>query len=105
MLGALPIVAVGQRHDQTSALHPFCLARSDELVDDALGVVGKVAELGLPHDEPVGVGQRVAVLEAERTELAERRVGDDKLALVLADVLERCVRVLGLLVVEDGMAL
>ena len=105
VLGTLAVVTVGKRHDKTGTLHPLGLTGSDELIDDALSVVGEITELGLPHDEAVGVSERVAILEAESTELGQGRVGDDELALVLADVLERSVDVLGLLVVEDGVAL
>ena len=65
VLGALPIVPVRQRHHQTGTLEPLGLARGDELIDDALRVVGKVTELGLPHDQRVGRSQRITVLEAE----------------------------------------
>jgi len=105
VLGTLSVVPVRQGHDETGALHPLDLTRGDELVNDALGVVGKVTELGLPHHEGIGRRQGVAVLEAEGAELAQRRVGDDKLALVLADVLKGSIGVLGLLVVEDGVTL
>jgi len=54
VLGTLTIVTVGQRHDKTGSLHPLDLTRSDKLVDDTLSVVGKVTELGLPHDKGVG---------------------------------------------------
>lgn len=40
-----------------------------------------------------------------RAVLAQGRVGDDKGALILADVLQRSVRRLGLLVVQDGVTL
>lgn len=105
VLGTLSVVAVGQRHDETGSLHPLDLTRGDKLVNDTLGVVGEITELGLPHDEGVGRLERVTVLETESAELAERRVGNDELALVLAEVLERSVGVLRLLVVEDGMTL
>lgn len=105
MLRTLTIITVGQRHDKAGTLHPLDLTRGDELVDDALRVVGKVTKLRLPHDEGVGGGQRIAVFEAKGTKLAQRRVGNDKLALVLADVLERGVGALILLVVENGVAL
>lgn len=49
VLRSLSIIAMGQAHDQATPLQPFPLPRSDELVDDTLGVVGKVAELSLPH--------------------------------------------------------
>ena len=105
VLGALSVVSMGQGHDEARSLHPLDLTRRDKLVDDALRVVGKVAELRLPHDEGIGRRERVPILEAEDAKLAEGRVGDDKLALVLADVLQRGVGVLALLVVEARMPL
>lgn len=105
VLRALSVIAVGQGHDETSTLHPLDFTGGDELVNDALSVVGKVTKLGLPHDKSVGGRQRVTVLESKSTKLTQRRIGDDKLALVLADVLEGSVSGLVLLVVEDGVAL
>jgi hypothetical protein len=105
VLWTLAVEAVRQRHDETGALDPLLLASSNELINDALRVVGEVTELGLPHDEAIGVGQRVAVFETEGAILAERRVRNDELALVLADVLQRRVGLLGLLVVEHGVTL
>jgi hypothetical protein len=105
VLWTLSVVTVRKRHDETRTLHPLNLTRGDELIDDTLGVVGEVTELGLPHNKRIWRGQRVTVLEAETTKLRQGRVRDNKLALVLADVLERSIGSLALLVVEDGMAL
>ena len=105
MLRALTIVTVGQGHDETGSLHPLGLTRGDELIDDTLGVVGKVTKLSLPHDKSVGRGQRVAILETKGSELAQGGVGDNKLALVLGKVLERSVGIFCLLVVEDSVTL
>ena len=65
VLRTLAIVAVGQAHDEARTLKPLDLARGDELVDDNLRSVGEITELGLPHDESVGRGERVTVLESE----------------------------------------
>ena len=63
-------------------LQPLALAGRDELVEHHLRAVGEVAELRLPHDERVGLGQRVAVLEAEHRLLRQHRVDDLEAALV-----------------------
>lgn len=65
VLRALTIVTVRKRDNQTRTLQPLDFTRGDELINDTLGVVGKVTELSLPHDEGVGRGQRVTVLETE----------------------------------------
>ena len=51
VLGTLALVAVGQQHDQAGVLVPLVLGGHQELVDDDLGAVHEVAELGLPDHE------------------------------------------------------
>lgn len=65
VLRALAVVTVGQRNNQTGTLQPLRFTSSNELINDALSVVGEVTELSLPHDESLRGGQRVTVLEAE----------------------------------------
>ena len=50
----LPLLAVGKQHDQAGALPPLLGGGGDVLVDDGLGSVGEVAELGLPHRQSLG---------------------------------------------------
>lgn len=71
VLRALAVVAMWQGHDQASPLHPLHLARSNELINDALSIVRKIAELGLPHDQSVGRLKGIAVFESESTEFAQ----------------------------------
>ena len=51
MLGSLPFVAMGQEHHQTGHLTPLVLSCHQEVVNNDLGTVDKVSELGLPHGE------------------------------------------------------
>ena len=74
MVRALALVAVRQQQDDAGLLAPLLLARADELVHDRLGAVDEVAELGLPADQRVRPGDRVAVLEADRRVLRQQRV-------------------------------
>ena len=67
--------------------------------------VGEVAELRLPAHEGVAVGDRVAVLEAERGELRQHRVVDHELRLGVVDVRERCVLGFGVEVDERRVTL
>lgn len=69
VLGSLAVVSVGQAHNQASALQPLALSSRNELVNNALRVVGEVAELSFPNGEGTGGDQRVAKFEAEGTEL------------------------------------
>ena len=74
VVGPLALVAVWQQQHHIRELTPLGLAGTDEFVDDRLCAVDEVAELGLPHHDRPGVAHRVAVLEAHRRVLRQRRV-------------------------------
>ena len=76
VLGAVALVAVRQQQRQARRLPPLREAGDEELVDDDLGAVDEVAELGFPQNERVRRRDRVAVLEAEARVLRKRRVVD-----------------------------
>ena len=59
MLPHHSLIAMRQQHDQPALPDPLGLTAGDKLVNDALGVVGEVAELCLPDDQGVGVGNGV----------------------------------------------
>lgn len=105
VLGALAVITVGEGHNETGTLEPLLLTRGEELIDNALRVVGKVTELSLPYDESVGVNERIAELKTKDAKLGERRVADGERALLRRDVVQQGVEVLVLLVVKDGVAL
>lgn len=92
MVGTLTLVAVRQQQHHVGELAPLGLTGGDELVDDRLRAVDEVTELRLPQHQCVGVAQGVAVLEADRGVLAQRRVVHREPARVLrADVVQRGV--------------
>lgn len=103
VLGTLAFEAVGEEHGKTAHAEPLLLTRGDELIDDDLGTVAKVTELGLPDDEAVGALERVTVFEAKDSVLREGAVDDVEVALVGRDVLEGSESPLGLLAVDDGV--
>ena len=72
VVGTLTLLTVGQEHDQAGALPPLLPCGGDVLVDDALSAIGEVTELRLPHCQPLGTLDRVAVLEAQGRVLAEQ---------------------------------
>ena len=63
--------AMRQQHNETRLPYPFGLTAGDELVNDALGGVGEVAELSFPDHQRVRVRHRVSQLEAQDSVLAE----------------------------------
>ena len=104
MLRPLPFEAVRQEHHEPREPIPLIFGADDELVDDDLRTVDEVAELRLPHDEPVGAVEAVAVLEAEHAGLGQRAVVDLDRRLIGGEVLEGAVSLVGHAVVDHGMA-
>ena len=74
VLRAVAFIAVREEQRQPRGLPPLRQPGDDELVDDALRVVDEIAELRLPEDKRLRRGHRVAILEAHRRGLGERRV-------------------------------
>ena len=74
VLRPLALEAVGKEHDQAGALAPLGETGGDELIDDDLGHIDEVAELGFPEDHLVLGGHLVAVLEPQHGRLGERGV-------------------------------
>ena len=105
MLWTLAIVAMGQIHYQASTLQPLAFPGCDELVNNALGIVGKVAELGFPDGEEVGRYERVPEFEAKSAVLRERGVTYYETRLVRVEVIKGNVFLFIDLVVNDGVAL
>ena len=104
VLRALPLVAVRQQQHQPRHALPLRFAAGEELVDDHLGHVGEVAELGLPDHQRLRIRGAVAVFEAQGGHLAERRVDDLEATLLRRQVLEGHVAPPVLGVEQHGVA-
>ena len=65
MLRPLPFVAMRQQHHQTIGAQPFGFAAGDELIDQDLRTIGKIAKLAFPQHQAFGIGHRKPVFEAE----------------------------------------
>ncbi len=102
---ALAFVAVGEEERDAGGLLPFGFGGGDELVDDDLGTVHEVAELGFPEDEHFRGAETVAVVETEDGGFAEERVVDAEGGLSFREVLERHPAVAVFGIVEAGVAL
>src|ERR1022692_4126489 len=62
---SLTFVAVREKHHHAGEQIPFGFAGGDELVDDGLGYVDEVAELGFPEDQSFGIVAAVSIFESE----------------------------------------
>ncbi len=105
VLGPLALVAMRQQAHQARHAQPLRFAGGHELIEIDLRAVGEIAELRFPQHQAVGIGQRVAVLEPEHAFLRQRAVDHLEGRLAIGQMLERDVALLGLLVVEHGVAL
>ena len=104
MFGASTIIAMRKQHHQSSALKPFLLTTGDELINDALRIVGEITKLSFPQDEAVGVDNAVAKIKTEGSEFRQRTVANGEASLIAADVVQWSVLIFVLLVVENGVA-
>jgi hypothetical protein len=91
--------------NKTSALQPFPLAGSNELINDDLSAVGEITELGFPDCQRVGADEGVTQLEAKASEFGQRRIADNELGLGRAEVVERDILLLVVLVMDDSVTL
>ena len=105
MLRPLALVAVRQQADEAGHAQPFAFAGRDELVEHHLRAVGEVAELRLPQRQRVRLGGGIAVFEAEHGLFRQARVEHFEARLVGAEMVERRVAFLGLLIEQHRMAL
>ena len=101
----LPFVPMRQQHDQSTQAAPFHFAGADELIDDDLRTVGKIAELGFPDHQCVRIGRRVTVLEAEYGLFRQKGIDHFEARLILGQELQRLVNFAGFLVVYRGVAM
>src|SRR5579871_294495 len=86
---ALTFIAMRQQHHQTGEQSPFIFASHNELVDDYLRAVGKVAKLRFPQGKAVRVIAAEAIFKAQHRSFREDRVISLKPCLTRTDVAER----------------
>ena len=76
---------MGEEHDQSRLPHPLGLTAGDELIDDALGGVGEISKLRLPHHQRVGVRHAEAQLEPKNAVLGQGGVAHGVRGLTQTD--------------------
>ncbi len=104
MFWARTFVPVRQHQGEASCLPPLRHATGNELVNDDLGAVGEVAELGLPKHQGLWSLLRVAVLEGEGCSFRQWRVVDFDRSLRLGQVSDWCEVGARLRIVKDHVA-
>ncbi len=71
MFWTVTVVAVREEQRQTSLAQPLRFARGDELIDNNLRRVGKIAKLRFPNDQRVRIVQRISELKTEDAEFRQ----------------------------------
>ena len=105
MFRPLAFIAMRQQQGQARHAQPFHFAAGDELVHHDLRAIGEVAELGFPQHQRLGLGGGIAIFKAQHRFFRQQGVDHLEAALVFADMLQREIAFLGLLVDQGGMAL
>ena len=105
MVRSLALLAVGQKQRDAACTLPPGERAGEEGVDDHLGAVGEVAELGLPQHEHVGVREGVSIVERQYRRLRQGAVVYAQSRLALPNVGQGRVGRLGVHVVPGRVAL
>ena len=74
MLGSHSLESVGQKQNNRTQPVPFVLSAGDELINDHLGGVDEVTELGFPEHQAIRTIETVTVLETQNSYFRERAV-------------------------------
>lgn len=92
-------------HHEPRALEPLPLARSDELIDDALRVIREIAELRFPNRQTLRRDEGITQFETERAEFGQGGIAHDERRLVRPEVVQGDVLRLVLLIVDHRVSL
>src|SRR5579863_9254488 len=103
MLWPLPFVSMRQEQQKPGLLPPFCTPRGDELVNNHLTGVGKVAKLRLPQHQSFRSMDAIAILKTQRTGLAQRTIIDRERCPRLSQMLKRSIRFTRCMIVQYRM--
>jgi hypothetical protein len=86
-------------------LKPFSLSSCDELIDDALRVIGEITELSFPDVQTVRRYERIAEFETECTVFRQGRIANDEAGLAGSEIIEGNILMFIDLVVDDSVSL
>src|ERR1700722_6874250 len=103
MLGALALVPVRQEQGQSRETPPLGFAGADELIDDDLCAIAKIAELAFPNRQAMRFGRGESVFESHDRFFRQHRVRDRERRLAGGKMLQRYVPASRDLVVQHGM--
>ena len=107
VFGALPLISMWKQQHYRRVLAPLCAIGGDELVDDRLGDVHKIAVLRFPKHQRILGRSAVPVLEAKHCCLREWTIVDLDPApgLAIGQMLERNVDLSRLRIVEHRLSM
>ncbi len=100
VLRTLTFEAVRQEQNEAARLIPLGFRRDDELIDNNLRAIHKVAELRFPHDQRERIGNTVPEFIAHGGKFAEEAIHHLELRLLRIEMLQRDVSSSGGVVAE-----
>src|ERR1700687_150419 len=104
MLGALALVPVRKEQGQSREAAPLGLAGTDELIDDDLCPVAKIAELAFPNRKAMRFRRGESVFESHDRFFGQYRVRHRERRLAGGKMLQRDVSAPGGLVMQHCMS-
>src|SRR4029077_16751852 len=105
MFRPLALVAMRQQHDEAAVALPLRLAADNELVNDDLRAVAKIAELRFPEHQRRWRVERIAEFKAEHCSFGKQAVVDVERRLVRAQGTEWKIRLAGARIIKHRVPL
>src|ERR1700683_3967418 len=105
MFGPLAFVPVRQQKDNPAGPLPFGFRTHDELVNDDLSAIYKIAELRFPKAKHVRIIERITIVKSQHSRLRQHAVVDTEPRLPLLEISEGSVTFAGYRIVQNAMAL
>src|SRR5580693_728572 len=102
---ALAFVAVRQQQHQSGREPPFVFAGAEELIDDHLRAIRKIAELRFPENQRLWIVARKAVFKPQAAAFGERRVVNLAKSLIRRQMSKGEILLFSLRVDQNRMAL
>ena len=105
MFRPLPFVTMRQQQHETARPLPFRFRRDNELIDDCLRAIGKIAELRFPDAKHVRIVERVAVIETEHGSFGKKTVVDANARLFFREMQQRNIGISRFRIEQHGVPL
>src|SRR5436853_382687 len=91
MLGTLALKPVRQEQNQTARLIPLGFSGNNELIDNDLRAICKIAKLRFPHDKSQRIGNAIPEFVAHYCEFTQKAVNHLEVGLAGIEMFQRYI--------------